>query len=282
VCPEEDRPHSPAIVIRESRGYETFTFLTKPLPIFNGFCLKSVRQSYLEPNGTAVTSTAGRILIVDDEFDFAEGLAQVVSAAGHCPEIARDGNSAIHRATSTTFDLIVLDMNLPDLDGCAVCRALRDSSIDTPVLVLSGASDTSQKVRALESGADDFVGKPFVIEELLARIAALLRRYRTMRHAVIEYRIGPAHVDFLSATVTRSGVPVGCSTKEIQLLRFLIERRNCVVSRETLLKDVWGYVSTDTRTVDVHIAGIRQKVEDNPEQPRFIVTVRGKGYMFRD
>lgn len=213
----------------------------------------------------------------------AQGLKDLVVAAGYCAETARDGLSAIQFAKAANFDLILLDVGPPEVDGISVCGTLRESGVNTPIVVLSGNSDVSQKIKALEIGADDFLGKPFVREELLARIAALLRRYRvTKRFALAQFQVGTVQVDFLTSTVTRSGVPISFSAKELQLLRYLVERRNCVVSRECLLKDVWGYLSTDTRTVDVHIATIRQKLEQDPQQPRHIITLRRKGYMFVD
>jgi DNA-binding response OmpR family regulator len=223
-----------------------------------------------------------RILIVDDDFDLAQALSDLVTADGRSAEIAHGGEEAIQRATHDKFDLIVLDMNLGDLDGFAVCERLRASGVPVPILVLSGQTETSHKVKALKVGADDYVSKPFVVDELLARIGALLRRSRGAASTITECRVGPAHVDFQKAVVTRSGQTLSLSAKEVQLLRYLVEHRNCVLSREHLLKYVWGYVSTDTRTVDVHVATIRQKLEDDPQRPRFIATVRGKGYMFCD
>ena len=221
----------------------------------------------------------GRILIVDDDRELTGALSDIVRTAGQCPETAYDGASAIETASTRPPDAIVVGIGPSD----EICRSLRKAGVDAPVLVISAAAETSQKVRALDAGADDFVAKPFEAEELVARIRALVRRYASAkRNTLTEFRVGMARVDFVSSTVTKAGVPMGFSAKEIQLLRFLIERRNCIVSRDTLLKNVWGYVSTDTRTVDVHIATIRQKLEDNSQQPRFIVTVRGKGYMFCD
>jgi two-component system, OmpR family, alkaline phosphatase synthesis response regulator PhoP len=238
------------------------------------------------PNGlerAANRTVSGRILIVEDEIDLAQALRHVVRSVGYCTEIAHERESAIQLASAVPFDVILLDAGLPGLDGLSVCEILRQSGIDAPIIVLSGNSDTSHKVRALELGADDFIAKPFVREELLARIAALLRRYRvTKRHAMTEFEVGALRIDFLTSTVTRAGVPISFSAKELQLLRYLMERRNCVVSRESVLRDVWGYLSTDTRTVDVHIATIRQKLEEDPQQPRHIVTLRRKGYMFVD
>jgi two-component system, OmpR family, alkaline phosphatase synthesis response regulator PhoP len=259
---------------------EHLTFLTKPLPSLNRRTTFGSRQNDLEADTKAVS---GRILIVEDDAELAQGLRDLVIAAGYCAETAHDGESAIQLANATTFDVILIDAGLPDVDGFSVCTTLRESKVDAPVIFLSGNSATPQKIKALDLGADDFMAKPFVIEELLARIAALLRRYRaTKRHAMTQFQLGTMHIDFLTSTVTRAGVPIGFSAKELQLLRYLMERRNCVVSRESLLKDVWGYLSVDTRTVDVHVATIRQKLEEDPQQPRHIVTLRRKGYMFVD
>jgi two-component system alkaline phosphatase synthesis response regulator PhoP len=232
---------------------------------------------------TANPTVSGRILIVEAEASLAQELHNLVVAAGYCCEAAHDGESAIRLGHDPSLDVILLGPELPDVDGFSIISALRASSIPTPIIVISAKSHTSEKIKALQIGADDLIGKPFVTQELLARIAALLRRYRPAKqHAMAHFEVGALQIDFLSSSVTRSGVPISFSAKELKLLRYLIERRNCVVSRECLLKDVWGYLSTDTRTVDVHIATIRQKLEQDPQQPRHIVTLRRKGYMFVD
>jgi two-component system alkaline phosphatase synthesis response regulator PhoP len=231
----------------------------------------------------ATTTPTGRVLIVDEQTSLAQELKDLMVAAGYRADTAHEGQSAIHLASSDKFDLILVNAELPDLDGIRVCTTLRTSGIDTPIVILSSRSDVQHKVKALDLGADDFITKPLVIEELLARTAALLRRCRvTRRKEMTHFQVGPLQIDFLKSTVSRSGVPISFSAKELQLLRYLMERRNCVVSRDTLLKDVWGYISTDTRTVDVHIATIRQKLEEDPQQPRHIVTLRRQGYMFVD
>lgn len=251
------------------------------MPSFNRRGGDTARPNGLEQ--VANPKASGRILIIADEIGAAERLGRLIHDAGYCTEVVSDGESAVLLARSAGFDVILVDGGLPHSDGCSVCSTLRRSGVDTPIVVLSGNSDTQHKIRAFELGADDFMVKPFVIEELLARIAVLLRRYRiNRRQSMTQFQVGEMHIDFLRSSVLRSGVPISFSAKELQLLRYLIERRNCVVSRESLLKDVWGYVSTDTRTVDVHIATIRQKLEEDPQQPRHIVTLRRKGYMFVD
>jgi two-component system, OmpR family, alkaline phosphatase synthesis response regulator PhoP len=222
-----------------------------------------------------------RVLVVDDEEDLASSVSELLASDGYSPQIALDGDAALEMAISGGFALILLDVDLPGCDGFTICSRLRDSGLDTPIVMVSGHSRTEDKVRALQNGADDYIVKPFVVEELLARMQALLRRSRSSSEVpVIEYRFGAVHVDFLKGAVARAGMPVGMSTKELQLLRYLIEHRGSTRSREQALTDVWGYRSTDTRTVDVHVATLRQKLEEDLQQPRYIVTVRGKGYMF--
>jgi DNA-binding response OmpR family regulator len=222
-----------------------------------------------------------RILIVEDDPNLSVVLSGILAASGFNQETAADGISAIAKATEDAFDLILLDVGLPDQSGFAVCRQLRDRGVDTPILLLSGRAETSDKIEGLRSGADDYVTKPFDVDELLARIQALLRRSvsRALR-SLTEHRFADVYVDFLHGTVVKGGAALNVSGRELHLLRHLIARRPHVVSREELLTEVWGYRSSDTRTVDVHVAAVRRKLEDDQQQPRHIVTERGKGYRF--
>ncbi|MGB9604935.1 MAG: response regulator transcription factor, partial [Bryobacteraceae bacterium] len=195
---------------------------------------------------------------------------------------AGDGEQGLAKASAGGFDLIILDVMLPRLSGFEVCRRLRQAGVETPILMLTARSQVVDKVVGLKTGADDYVTKPFDMMELLARIEALLRRApaRTAKPAD-SYRFGAVQVDFRRAEVSRDGRPVNLSAREFALLRYLIEHRGAVLSREELLEKVWGYEpGTTTRTVDVHIAWLRQKLEENPKYPQFILTVRGLGYKF--
>jgi len=223
-----------------------------------------------------------RILIVEDDPNLVLTLRDVLTQEGYRVESAIDGNTAVKTASDGGFDLVLLDVVLPGQDGFAVCAELRQSGINTPILLLTARAGTLDKVLGLRLGADDYVTKPFDVRELLARIQALLRRARSEGVASLnKYEFGRISVDFLKARVARDGRPIGLSWKELHLLRYLIARRGAILSREELLSEVWGYRSTSTRTVDMHVANLRHKLEDDPEEPHYIVTVRGQGYMFR-
>jgi two-component system alkaline phosphatase synthesis response regulator PhoP len=230
-----------------------------------------------------------RILLVDDDPGLVTVLNDALTAEGYAVATARDGESAIARALNSSdgatergFDLVLLDVNLPGRNGFEVCRELRRRNLGVPIVMLTAHHETSDKVLGLGLGADDYVTKPFDTRELLARIQALLRRvYLDGGAGPVEYRFGRIFVDFLAGKVLRDGQPVSVPTKELQLLHYLVARRGTTVPREELLREVWHYSSALTRTVDVHVAGLRQKIEDNPQHPRFILTVRGEGYLFR-
>jgi two-component system alkaline phosphatase synthesis response regulator PhoP len=193
-----------------------------------------------------------------------------------------DGETGLEQGLTNAFDLILLDLMLPRISGMHVCRQLRQQGISVPILMLTARSQVTDKVDGLQVGADDYITKPFDMRELLARIAAMLRRLQTKSGEPITiYSFGDVQVDFQRSAVQREGETVPLSTKEFQLLRHLIERRGVTLSREQLLGDVWGYEgSTLTRTVDVHIAWLRQKLERNPRTPEFFLTIRGMGYKF--
>jgi two-component system alkaline phosphatase synthesis response regulator PhoP len=172
---------------------------------------------------------------------------------------------------------------LPKKSGFVVCQDIRTAGLITPILILTARGQTSDKVNGLKIGADDYVTKPFNMQELMARVEALLRRapIRPSAHSDVS-DFGSVRVDLLGTQATRDGKIVNLSAREFQLLRYLIEHRGTTLSRDELLKQVWGY-SADmyTRTVDVHIASLRQKLEDDPKQPQFILTVQGLGYKFK-
>ncbi len=225
---------------------------------------------------------SARILIIEDEAGLRLTLSDRLQAEGYTVAEAGDGEEGLARAMRETFDLLILDIMLPKKNGFDVCRDLRQKGIETPVLMLTARSQISDRVVGLKLGADDYLVKPFEMAELLARIEARLRRQAPAEAPVLDvYRFGDVEVDFRRAEVRRAGQPVELSAKEYQLLRYFIERRDTVLSRNELLDEVWGYdAMPTTRTVDVHVAWLRQKIEEDPRHPRRIVTVRSLGYKF--
>ena len=223
-----------------------------------------------------------RILLVEDEPGLVLTLGDRLEAEGYAVETAADGERGLELATSEPFDLVILDVMLPKRDGFEVCRAIRRASVEAPILMLTARGEVLDKVLGLKLGADDYLTKPFDMLELLARVEALLRRAPSGPPSEIAaYRFGDVRVDFRRAEVTRAGEPVEVTPRELGLLRYFVERRGEVVTRDELLDAVWGYSSTVmTRTVDVHVALLRQKLEETPRQPRYILTVHGTGYKF--
>jgi len=224
-----------------------------------------------------------RILLVEDEQGLIITLTDRLQSEGFQVVSAADGKLGFDLASSETFDLIVLDVMLPKKNGYDVARDLRQRGITTPILMLTAKGETIDKVLGLKLGADDYLTKPFEIIELLARIEALLRRApgHTNRSSHDVFRFGDVTVDFKRAEVLRESESIELSAMEFKLLQYLIENRGPVHSRDQLLDAVWGYDSMpSTRTVDVHIAWLRQKLEANPRRPKFIQTVHGFGYKF--
>jgi two-component system, OmpR family, alkaline phosphatase synthesis response regulator PhoP len=228
-----------------------------------------------------VTRVAPRVLLVEDEASLVLTLSDRLEAEGYRVEARSDAESALLLAAERPFDLAILDVMLPRMDGFTLCRELRHRGLSFPVLMLTARSEVVDKVVGLKLGADDYLTKPFEMVELLARLEALLRRHGPGSPAADVFVFGDVRADFRRAEVTRSGEPVPLSSLEMRLLRYLIEHRGEVVSRERLLDEVWGYDATPvSRTVDVHVAGLRAKLEPNPSHPEFIVTVHRLGYRF--
>jgi two-component system alkaline phosphatase synthesis response regulator PhoP len=225
---------------------------------------------------------SARVLIIEDEPGLVMTLADLLLAEGYRVDSAQDGQNGLRKALEGRYDLIILDVMLPGMNGFEVCRQLRRAGRDMPVLMLTARGQVADRVVGLKVGADDYLAKPFAPEELAARIEALLRRARKEPYAPIgRFEFGDVAVDFDHGVATKAGRPVQLAGKELQLLRYLVERRGQTVSREELLRSVWEYSSgVNSRTVDVHIAWLRQKLEDSPQSPRFIQTVRGVGYRF--
>jgi two-component system alkaline phosphatase synthesis response regulator PhoP len=226
---------------------------------------------------------SGTILLVEDEAALRMTLGDRLRKEGYVVDYAVDGEEGLLKATSSAFDLIVLDVMLPRLDGFAVCKSLRAAGSPTPVLMLTARGRTTEKVTGLKIGADDYVTKPFRMPELLARIGALLRRAPARAEAPADvYEFGRVRVDLRGTEVTRGGEVVNLSARELQLLRFFLANPNATLGRDQLLAQVWGYHrAMFTRTVDVHVASLRQKLEEEPRQPRHFVTVQGLGYKFK-
>ena len=220
------------------------------------------------------------ILLVEDEEALQTTLGDRLRTEGYVVDIASDGVEATDKATNLPFDLIILDLMLPRRSGLDVCRDVRAAGIAVPIIILTVRNDTVDKVVGLKLGADDYVTKPFEFAELLARVEVLLRRV-PIQLGQATFTFGNIRVDARQGEVTRNGSPVYLTAREFQLLRYLIERSGKTVPRNELLRSVWRYDSeTLTRTVDTHVASLRQKLEVNPKQPEFIVTVSGVGYRF--
>jgi DNA-binding response OmpR family regulator len=219
------------------------------------------------------------ILVVEDDADLGFGLRNNLEIEGYGVEIAADGPSSLAALEARRFDLVILDLMIPGVDGLRVLKTMRDRGDRTPVLVLTARGQEEDKVRGLRLGADDYVTKPFGVLELLARIEALLRRARPPRSAGPPARFGEVEVNPSIRQVRRGGAPVGLSPKEFDLLWALLEADGAVLSRQELMQQVWGYHATVlSRTVDTHIAELRRKLESDPAAPRHLLTVRKAGY----
>jgi two-component system, OmpR family, alkaline phosphatase synthesis response regulator PhoP len=209
-------------------------------------------------------------------------ISDLLAGEGYEVDVAADGETGYAKGFSGGFDLILLDIMLPRRNGYEVCRELRQRGVDSAILMLTARTQVVDRIVGLKLGADDYLAKPFDPAELLARIEALLRRMRKS-HAIAlrSFRFGEVEVDFERAEVHKRGENVSLSAKELQLLHYLVNHRGKVVPREELLQQVWEYSpDVSSRTVDVHIAWLRQKLEDQPERPRYISTLRGRGYRF--
>jgi two-component system alkaline phosphatase synthesis response regulator PhoP len=223
-----------------------------------------------------------RILLVEDEPSLVLTLSDRLISEGYAVETAGDGEEGLSRALEGSFDLILLDVMLPRRDGFEVCRELRSHGIQVPIVMLTARGQVVDRVVGLKLGADDYVTKPFEMIELLARIEALFRRSRAPVSAPAgTYAVGDIRVDFRRAEVFRDGDPLPLSALEFKLLTYFIQNRGALLTRDELLDKVWGYdAMPTTRTVDVHVASLRQKVERNPSRPELILTVHRRGYRF--
>lgn len=222
-----------------------------------------------------------KILIVEDEEALRMTVTDRLESEGYAVECAVDGDEGFEKATTGAFDLIILDIGLPKRNGYDLCRDVRQAGLGTPILMLTARGQTIDKVLGLKIGADDYVTKPFEMIELMARVEAILRRAPN-RPASQELRqYGDLRIDLRGTEVTRAGKIVNLSAREFQLLHYFVDHPGATISRNELLKEVWGYsTETFTRTVDVHIVSLRQKLEKDPKQPQLILTVPGLGYKF--
>jgi len=224
-----------------------------------------------------------RILLIEDEPGLVLALTDLLTDEGYEVTAAADGVTGLELASAGSFDLIVLDVMLPKKNGLDVCRDLRQQKVATPILMLTARGQLVDKVVGLKLGADDYLTKPFEPLELLARLEALGRRHQPPPPEKLAdvFRFGTVTVDFRRTKVRRNNQPIELSARQFTLLRFFIEQRGTTVSRQQLLVKVWGYdADVVTRTVDVHVSILRQKLEDDAKQPRHFLTVRGLGYKF--
>jgi len=222
-----------------------------------------------------------RVLIVDDEPELSEQIAQTLKKQQYTVETAADGVGALEKICTDPYDLMVLDIMLPEKDGFAVLRELRAAGVTTPVLMLTAKGEVANRVKGLDLGADDYLHKPFSMAELLARIRALLRRSHEQASPLLA--IGAIRLDTNTRTVTRNNEPVNLTPKEFSVLEFLLYNRNRAISRFNMAEHVWGDAFdpfTMSNNIDVHIKNLRKKLDDQAGQ--IIVTVRGVGYMVRD
>lgn len=221
-----------------------------------------------------------QILLVEDEAALQMTLSEMLRREGYEVEVASDGARAFEQASARSFDLIILDATLPGRNYIEVCRDIREAGLVNPILLLTAGGQTAHTVLGLRFGADDCVTKPFDLSELLARIEALLRR-RPVRTEEGVHHFGAIHIDIPGRKVTREGRPVFLAFREFELLRYFVEHAGIPLARDELLRKVWGYeAGTFTRTVDMHVAALRHKLETNSKSPELILTVAGIGYQF--
>ncbi|HQQ01068.1 MAG TPA: response regulator transcription factor [bacterium] len=221
-----------------------------------------------------------KILIVEDEPDMRRGLEDNLQFDGYTTVSTSNGLEGLRLARQDKFDLIILDLMLPGMDGLDLCRQLKREGNSTPIIMLTAKGSESDRVMGLEVGADDYITKPFSLRELLARVKAILRRSGALS-SLSEFQFDDIYLHFGRYEATKGGEPLHLSPREFEIMRLLSERRGEIVTRERFLEEVWGYESApSTRTVDNHIAKLRQKIEADPDNPKYIITVHRMGYKF--
>lgn len=222
-----------------------------------------------------------RVLIVEDDKSLAIALKRGFEFEGYSTVIAKDGETALQLASAEEFELMILDVMLPKLSGFDICQRLRNAGNPIPIIMLTARGQEIDKVLGLKMGADDYLTKPFSFMELMARVEAILRRINRKVSALEQYQFGDVVIDFFSLTATKAGQGIHLSQREFKLLKYFIEHRGEAVTRDQLLDAVWGYERFPlSRTVDMHIAKLRQKIESLPSQPMWLITVHGSGYKF--
>ena len=223
-----------------------------------------------------------RILIVEDETPIRQGLIDVFVFHGYLVESASDGVTGLEMAIRERFDLVLLDVMLPGKDGFAVCNELRKVSREQPIILLTAKTSDEDIITGLTLGADDYVAKPFSVRELVLRVESVLRRARRLPEALPEIRVGPLTVDPLNLVGSLDGgEPISFTRREVEILQYLLDHSTRPVSRDELLSEVWGYSKAgniETRTVDIHVAKLRRKIEPTPKHPKLLLTIRGEGY----
>jgi two-component system alkaline phosphatase synthesis response regulator PhoP len=227
---------------------------------------------------------SSRILLVEDEPGIVIVVRDLLEDEGYAVEVSENGKEGLRKACEQQFDLLILDVMLPVLSGCEVCTGVRERGYDGAILMLTAQGEVRGRVAGLQGGADDYLVKPFAREELIARTGALLRRvHKKGVTPVMSYQLGQVTLDFIRLKAVKQLKPISLTSKEWELLRFLVNNRNRgqVLTRDMILRKVWPEQKFITpRTVDVHIAWLRQKLEEDPKSPAYIVTVRGEGYRF--
>lgn len=233
------------------------------------------------PPHSASTTKTERILVIEDEESLAVGIRDALQSVGYTVQMAHEGRAGLEKIRGGEFNLIVLDLMLPGLSGLEILRILRTERLDVRVVILTAMADESDVIKGLEAGADDYMRKPFSPGELVARVTAQFRRRDLDSAPPVHLELAPdIKVDLDRLEVHRGGGVVPLTPREGDILRYLIQHRDRVVTRDDLLVDVWHYSNgkVETRTVDIHIVGLRRKIEPDPNQPTLIQTVRGKGY----
>jgi len=221
------------------------------------------------------------VLVVEDDPAMARALRDGFEYEGFTVSVAKDGARGLREATESSPDVIILDVMLPKMSGLDVCKKIRSDRSEVPILMLTARGQEIDKVLGLKTGADDYVTKPFSFMELMARVEALMRRTRGTPKRLGACRFGDVEVDFKKCEASKAGQPFDLSARELRLFEYFVQHRDEVLGRDQLLNAVWGYGSESlSRTVDVHVAKLRRKIEDRPEDPRHILTVHGLGYKF--
>lgn len=222
-----------------------------------------------------------KVLIVEDDQAMAVALRDGFTYEGYAVHVARDGAAGLRMAEERSHDLVILDVMLPRMSGLDVCRQLRSAGNDTPIIMLTARGQEIDKVLGLKTGADDYVTKPFSFLELMARVEAVLRRTSKSTEAVEQVGFGDVEMNFKTFEAKKGGRALELSPREFKMMKYFVEHRGEVVTRDQLLDHVWGYEGLPlTRTVDMHIAKLRQKIEDTPSDPRHVITVHRVGYKF--